>query len=98
MLLRKWLNQAAQAKGVQVFNRRTKDYLGSLQAVSDTVQGRKLFKYLVSIYVDESAMRPSVEETYYRLGQKELIQALLKDAKLTASDLEAVQIITTYGD
>ena len=75
-----------------MFNRRTKDFLGCLRAVLSTQDGKKLIKYLQENYVEGSAVGDSVEQTYYKLGQKELIQGLLQDAKLKEEDLESIKL------
>ena len=81
-----------------MLNRRLKDFIGSLRAVTQTEDGIKFFKYLHEDYVQGSSLQSSVELTYYKLGQKELIQGLLQDAKLTDEDLEPVQTINTYEE
>jgi len=82
-----------------MLSRRQKEFLQVLQAVLDSVAGQKLFKYLYDDYVIASALdRASVENTYYRLGQKELVQGLLHDAKLTEGDLESINIANINED
>jgi hypothetical protein len=76
-----------------IFNKRQRDFLIQLTKVSDTVAGRKVLKYLHEIYVEASAVQPTVEQTYYKLGQKELIQSIIKDAGLSMEDIERIEII-----
>lgn len=75
-----------------MFNQRTKDFLGCLRAVMATEDGKKLIKYLQENYVEGSAVGETVEQTYYKLGQKELVQGLLQDAKLTEEDLAPIKL------
>ena len=81
-----------------MLSNRSKDLLGALQAVLRTNDGKKLFKYLQENYVEGSAISDSVEKTYYRLGQKELIQALIKDSKLRDEDFEPIKTISMYEE
>lgn len=80
-----------------IFNSRQKDFLIQLQKIGDTVAGRKLLKYLHEFYVESSSVQPTVEMTYYKLGQKELIQSLVRDAKISLEDLDKTDIIS-FGD
>jgi hypothetical protein len=81
-----------------MFNRRQKDYLGALQDVLRTESGKRLFKYLEQDYVQASAIAESTELTYLKLGQKELIQGLLQDAKIRPEDLEPIKVINHNED
>jgi hypothetical protein len=81
-----------------MLNRRQKDFVGCLKALCETEDGKKLFKYLEEDYVLSSSVQPTVELTYYKLGQKELIQALLQDAKLTEDKLEPIKTINDYEE
>lgn len=81
-----------------MLNRRTKDFLGALQSVLKTQDGKKLFKYLKENYVEGSVIMDSVEKTYYKLGQKELIQALLQDSKLKEEDFDPIRTIQPYEE
>ena len=53
--------------------------MASLQAIANTADGKTLFAYLQSAYVDVSSISESSEITHYKLGQKELIQQLIMD-------------------
>lgn len=63
-----------------------KNYRRALKRVFSSPDGEVVEAMLREVYVDAPALVASSEVlTYYRLGQKELIQALLKDSK---EDLE----------
>jgi hypothetical protein len=81
-----------------MFNRRQKDFIGALRGVLGTEDGKKLFKYLTEDYVTNSSVQSSVELTYYKLGQKELLQGLMQDAKLQEQDLDPIKTINHYED
>lgn len=81
-----------------MLNRRQKDFLGALQGVLRTEDGKKLFKYLQDDYVLASSLQKSVELTYYKMGQKELVQGLLQDSKVHEEDLEPIKIINNIED
>ncbi len=59
---------------VQVFTRAAKDTF-------DTPSGRKILAYLKNSYVDNICLCQTDRETFYRLGQKELIQSLIRYVK-----------------
>lgn len=80
-----------------IFNSRQRDFLVQLQKIGDTVAGRKLLKYLYESYVESSSVQSTVEMTYYKLGQKELIQSIIRDAKISLEDLDKTEIIA-IGD
>lgn len=44
--------------------------------------GKTVLDFLVNNYVDTSAVGADSNNTYYRLGQKELIQGLVREATL----------------
>lgn len=75
---------------------RKKDMLGALQGVLSTENGKKLLKYLKEEYVDVPVISKTVEETYYNLGKKELIEGLLRDSKVSEDDLDATQTVNQY--
>lgn len=79
-----------------MFHKRRKDFLRVLHGIMNTEEGQVFLKYLDEDYVKVSAVQQTVELTYYRLGQKELVQSLLNDAGLTEKDLEKIQ--TTIED
>lgn len=78
--------------------KRQKDFLGALKSVMSTDEGKKLFKYLQEDYVLGPSVQSSVEQTYYCLGKRDVIVALINDSKLSPEDLEAVSTITTYEE
>lgn len=73
-----------------MFSKREKDYIGALRSVLGTEEGKRLFKYLQEKYLDTSCKGRDTHETYYRLGQRELVQGLLQDAKFNEEDLEHI--------
>lgn len=69
-----------------------KEFYLALNRLFQTTDGKVVAETLQSIYVDESAMSAeSAELTYYRLGQKEFVQGLLKDAD---RDIEEIENLT----
>ena len=61
-----------------------KEFKKHLGAVFDTEAGKEALAYLKEMYVNSSCLDSSVERTYYRLGQKELIQGFIQT--LTSPD------------
>ena len=57
------------------------DFMKALNVIGQSESGKTVGKFLSQSYVDTTALDTSVELTYFRLGQKELIQTLIKDAK-----------------
>ena len=60
----------------------------ALKEVFSGPNGKLVMDFLEQTYVDTPVINESVQITCYRLGQKELIQGLLKDAN---TDLEALE-------
>jgi hypothetical protein len=61
-----------------MFNNRHKRFTAACKEVFATPQGLTILAYLKSAYMDGSALDKTPEMTYYRLGQKELIQSLVQ--------------------
>lgn len=59
---------------------------------SDT--GATVIKFLEEAYVDTPCLDTSAELTYYRLGQKEFVQGLIKEA---TSEESVIEVISTDG-
>lgn len=66
----------------------SKKFHNALKRVFASEEGKILSEGLWEIYVDSSALADTPEKTYYKLGQKELIQGLLKDASLEDYDVK----------
>lgn len=60
-----------------MFNKARKQYLGDIRQVFSTEAGQRLLAYLKGTYVAPSCVDQSPELTYYRLGQRELVQSIL---------------------
>jgi hypothetical protein len=60
-----------------MFDKARKQYVGDAQAVFSTEAGQRVLAYLKSIYITNSCLDQTPELTYYRLGQRELVQSLL---------------------
>ena len=70
---------------------RTK-YVRTIRDMFNTIPGEEAAKMLRSNYVDVSAICQTPEHTAYKLGQKELIQDLLRLATITDEEIQAVVI------
>lgn len=57
------------------------------QAVFKTPNGERLLKILEEDYLDPTAIGPDSHTTYYRLGQKELVQSLRQAVELDTETL-----------
>jgi len=55
-----------------------KEFKKHLGAIFETESGKEALSYLKEIYVNSSCLDSTVERTYYRLGQKELIQGFIQ--------------------
>lgn len=60
-------------------NRTFKEFLSLCKCLFNTDDGKRVLAYLKSSYVDSSAVGETPELTYYRLGQKELVQILIQN-------------------
>jgi hypothetical protein len=67
----------------------------TIVAVLDNREGHALLKMLKEIYVDQSALDLEPHRMAYKLGQKELIQALIADLQ---RDEEIEQVETNQFD
>jgi hypothetical protein len=72
--------------------------MGALRGVLSTEDGKKLFKYLTEDYITNSSVQSTVELTYYKLGQKELLQGLIQDAKCDDSTFDPIKTINHYEE
>ena len=63
----------------------------TLQNVVNTESGKYLLKYLKESYLLSSAIKPTVEQTYYELGKRELILGLISLLE-NPIDLDNIQI------
>ena len=62
----------------QEVNKVDKEFKGALTSVFNTESGKLALAYLRDQYVDQSAVQETTHITYYRLGQKELIQSIIQ--------------------
>ena len=58
-----------------------------------TPAGEELANYLKAQYVDVSSLGNTPEHTAYRLGQKELVQDLLRLSVMTDEEIQAIAAI-----
>ena len=63
-------------------------YRRTMRDMFNTAPGQDAIKLLADIYVNTSCLGANAEETYYRLGQKEMVQGLLRDAESTDEEFE----------
>jgi len=52
----------------------------ALKSIFAGEDGKLVAEFLTSSYVDSSVLEADVNTTIYRLGQKEFVQGLIKDA------------------
>jgi len=57
------------------------DFREALHSIFNSESGKTVIKFLESAYVESSALHENQATCMYRLGQKEVIQGLLKDAQ-----------------
>lgn len=73
------------------------EFKGLCEVVFGAPDGQKVLAYLKTSYVDCSAMADTSEMTFYRLGQKELVQNLI--AFINERDVvQAAQTIDYSGE
>lgn len=78
---------------------RNEDITKSFTGLANTVHGRKALSYLYDQFVRPSSLASTDRDTFYRLGQKELVQEILKLSNLKPEDLlETVKTITSEED
>jgi len=72
-------------------NKSTDKYLKfrkALQKLFKGTDGKEVMEFLNEHYVEIPAIDQTPELTYYRLGQKEFVQSLIKDATTDLTELE----------
>ena len=60
----------------------------SLNTVFNSKSGKEVIKFLQESYVDVPVVDSTPELTYYRLGQKEFVQGLIKDATTSIAEID----------
>ncbi len=60
----------------------------ALKEIFTGESGKIVIDFLQAAYVDTPALDQSAELTYYRLGQKEFVQGLIKDATSELPDFK----------
>ena len=60
----------------------------ALTNLFQTPDGELVLKYLKESYVDNSAFGANTEQTMYNLGQKELVQGIIRDSSTDISELQ----------
>lgn len=58
--------------------KRTMAFKRNATRLFNTPDGKKVIAYLVDSYVNNSALGEDVNQTMYKLGQKEFVQGLLR--------------------
>jgi hypothetical protein len=81
----------------RVLNRRESTFKKAAQRLFDSEDGLMVLAYLQDSYVKTTALADSPELTYYKLGQKELIQLLVSTIKDPES-LDNVDVYTNLSD
>jgi hypothetical protein len=67
---------------------RYKEFKSNLNYIFRGVQGKQVLDFLRECYVETSALDSSKEMTFYKLGQKELIQSIIREATSEEVELE----------
>lgn len=64
-----------------MINMRERRALQLMKDLFNTKDGQEVLAYLKDSYVDNTALQDTVERTYYKLGQKEFVQSLIRSIK-----------------
>lgn len=78
-------------------NKKLKDFALSAGKTFDTAAGKRTLAYLKETYVDGSSVDANPHLTYYKLGQKELIQGLIELIK-NPDSLDDIVLTTLHDD
>ena len=82
-------------------SKKDKEFIAHASTIFNTDAGKQVLVALKILYVDTSCLEASPELTYYKLGQKELVQSLIRLLK-EPDELEELVILdetyTTSGD
>lgn len=74
---------------------RLNEFRNALRRFAKSTDGELVLKVLKEEYVEVTALAKTPEHTHYKLGQKELIQLLLKEAAgNTEGDNEHVEVLS----
>lgn len=65
-----------------------RDFQLALKRMLGTPDGEKVLDTLTTMYVDSSCLGDTPEMTYYRLGQKEFVQSLIKEVSRESDEIE----------
>lgn len=60
-----------------MFDKARKQYIADSKVIFSTEAGKRWLAYLKSTYITGSCLEATTEQTYYRLGQRELVQSYL---------------------
>lgn len=64
----------------------------ALREVFSGKNGEDVLNFLQQCYVDVPALDSTPELTYYRLGQKEFVQGLIKDATSEEPSIQSINV------
>lgn len=70
----------------------------NLYQVFNSKEGKEVIRYLEEAYVSNTALDEDTNKTMYRLGMKEFVQALIKDATTKQEDLEHLLTGENYNE
>ncbi len=68
------------------------EFQRGLRETFQSPTGKAVLEFLENVYVNTSVMNSDPNIVFYRLGQKELVQGLVKDA-LSTEDLKPINVI-----
>lgn len=71
------------------------DFRKQLKSLFSSPEGIVVINFLRESYVEVPAVDKTPELTYYRLGQKELVQGLIKDIE---EDIDKVDTVYSGGE
>jgi hypothetical protein len=69
-------------------NEKVIKFRNALYRIFSSEEGKTVLDFLEESYVDSPAICDKTEHTFYKLGQKEFVQGLIKDAKQNPADIE----------
>ena len=76
-----------------MISKRQKDFKSNLEILFNTESGRKVLKYLKEDFLDGSAIGETPEQTYYNIGQQDLVKLMIQSLE----DKESLDLVSTVN-